>query len=53
MSAVLLPRGGETKKLGEEEETFKYEQKVPIPSYLIAVAGGELSFAVSWAVCVW
>lgn len=28
-------------------KTYTFEQKVPIPSYLIAIAGGEVAFAVS------
>lgn len=43
----LSPAGSETLPIDGQERTYVYEQTNKVPSYLLAIAGGELVFAVS------
>jgi leukotriene-A4 hydrolase len=40
MSAISL--GSETDSKDNSKIVYRFEQKVPIPSYLIAIVGGDL-----------
>jgi leukotriene-A4 hydrolase len=49
MSALRLsPPAKEKLEIGPnpQERVYEFEQNVSIPSYLLAIAGGELAFAV-------
>lgn len=43
----LSPPGHDSLPIDGMQRTYVYEQKILVPSYLIALAGGELVFAVS------